>query len=292
MTRSDEKENPLYNDAMRLRQQGELQRALELFAVAGRQSELWATAAHTARSEIFQAMGLLDEAEVELRRGLELRPFAKLTSYMLFTLLVRQGKLEEAIFHSRAFLSRAAPTKVDPLIMDWRAQLEDFEAHLESGQIESLRRKALRADWNAPPVRVFSSISAIREIFLSPTMMLKRLSSAFSEEPILEIEKLAHYYNWFKKGVSVLVQRETVVSVLLYGERRNGFIPFYGLLPYGVRLVDNYSSVIEKFGDPSRKGQCRARDWLAYDFSDLTFHLEFFEGGRDVALVTIENQQN
>lgn len=96
------------------------------------------------------------------------------------------------------------------------------------------------------------------------------------------------YLNWPEAGVSILLQDDIPVSILLCGERKAGYVPFYGLLPSGIEFSDERHRVVEKLGEPARKGESKGRPWYAYDFPEYTYHLEFSESGRRIVFATIE----
>lgn len=289
MTHSEEKENPLFNEALELRNDGQLEQALETFSEAGRQSPMWETAAHTHRAEIFSTMGNLGKSEQELRLALGITPLAKIVNYKLFTLLIRQGRLEEAILHGQDCFSRITYGLDDALLLDWKAQLEEFQEHQAAGKLEILRQKALETQWKAPRLNVFSSTSSLCSIFESPLeTVCAALSQKLPGRLVNQRDQTDIYLNWYEAGVSILVQDDALVSILLYGERRGGYLPFYGYLPFHLEFSDNRKRVVEKLGMPTREGVHKGHPWVAYDYPEYSYHLEYSKKSTRIILVTVE----
>jgi len=95
------------------------------------------------------------------------------------------------------------------------------------------------------------------------------------------------FWSWFDYGVSLSTERERVVAVFLYGERREGFEPYQGPLPLGLSYDLGEAEALERCGEPMVSSGSAGLCWHKFEVEFGYLHLQFAPGGERIALVTL-----
>lgn len=93
------------------------------------------------------------------------------------------------------------------------------------------------------------------------------------------------FWSWFDYGISLSTERERVVAVFLYGERREGFEPYRGQLPLDLGYDLSEAEALERCGEPIASGAGLCWHKFAAEFGFL--HLQFAPERDRIALVTL-----
>ena len=115
-----------------------LQAALEAFDIAAENNRVCALRAHIAKGLIFLELHRVDKAELEFRSALEVNPFSRRASFFLYSTLVDEGRLQEAIAEGLRFFEGRKSTKEDRLIKEYRKQVEALTSY-NSEQLDEVR---------------------------------------------------------------------------------------------------------------------------------------------------------
>ena len=95
------------------------------------------------------------------------------------------------------------------------------------------------------------------------------------------------FWSWFDYGVSLSTERERVVAVFLYGERREGFEPYRGELPLELSYDLSVAEALERCGEPMASSGSAGLCWHKFEVEFGYLHLQFAPGGERIALVTL-----
>lgn len=102
------------------------------------------------------------------------------------------------------------------------------------------------------------------------------------------------YLNFRESGVSLSYEKRTgsFQSIFLYGNGRDGFSEYRGLLPAGLTFHNTREEVHHKLGEPVRSGPGPEVDttWDLFQSGDHTVHFEFGADGQP-SLITFEMEE-
>ncbi|MFA5505297.1 MAG: tetratricopeptide repeat protein [Vulcanimicrobiota bacterium] len=148
MIRRSKEEIRAFSKVLDLYHREEYAKTLDELLVFAKINKSCTHIAHTMRGHIFLfELKNLEAAENELRQALEIRPSAKKASYYLFTVLLEQGRIKEAIDEGKRFhaLRKDSFPSDDELLRDYRQQVNALSS-LSPSELENIRHKYLTYD--------------------------------------------------------------------------------------------------------------------------------------------------
>jgi hypothetical protein len=94
-------------------------------------------------------------------------------------------------------------------------------------------------------------------------------------------------WSWPDLGVSVSAEGGRVVAASLYGEAREGFDPYAGLLPEGLRYALDVERALALCGQPLTSSTTRGLTWHKFQREGYLLHLQFTPAGDRIMLLTL-----